>query len=91
MAQQAVDAAEHSAAARRVKVKSRIRLGSMPWAISQATRCTSVAVLPVPAPAMISSGRWSWVAAWRCWGFSRAKTASIEGEDFIGFCCGKPR
>ena len=45
-----------SAAARRVKVSSRIRSGRRPWAISQATRWTSVAVLPVPAPATISSG-----------------------------------
>ena len=39
-----------SAAARRVKVSSRIRPGSTPWAISQATRWTSVAVLPGAGP-----------------------------------------
>ena len=45
-----------SAAARRVKVNRRMRPGSMPAAMSQATRWTSVAVLPVPAPATINKG-----------------------------------
>ena len=45
-----------SAAARRVKVSSRIRRGSAPLRIRWATRCASVLVLPEPAPAMISSG-----------------------------------
>ncbi len=45
-----------SAAARRVKVSSRMRRGSAPRSMRCATRCTSVAVLPVPAPATMSSG-----------------------------------
>ena len=45
-----------SCAARRLNVSSRMRAGSTPLSTSQATRCASVAVLPVPAPAMISSG-----------------------------------
>ena len=43
-------------AARRVKVRSRMRLGSAPRTMRWATRCASVVVLPVPAPAMIRSG-----------------------------------
>ena len=46
-----------SSAARRVKVSSRMRLGSAPRRIRWATRCASVLVLPEPAPAMIRSGR----------------------------------
>src|SRR5439155_1651213 len=34
------------------------RSGSVPVRIRWATRCASVLVLPVPAPAMISSGPW---------------------------------
>ena len=45
-----------SCAARRLKVSRRIRAGSTPLTTSQATRCARVAVLPVPAPAMTSSG-----------------------------------
>ncbi len=52
-----------SSAARLVKVSSKIRLGWMPWSRSQAARATSVPVLPVPAPARISSGPPWWVAA----------------------------
>ena len=43
-------------AARRVKVNSNKRRGSAPPRISRATRCASVLVLPVPAPAAIN--RW---------------------------------
>src|SRR6185437_11943005 len=46
-----------SCAARRVNVSRRIRCGLTPLATRCATRCTSVRVLPVPAPAMIRSGR----------------------------------
>ena len=46
-----------SAAARREKVSSRMRRGSMPLTMRCATRCAKVLVLPEPAPAMISSGR----------------------------------
>ena len=45
-----------SRAARRVKVSSAMRSGATPWSSSQATRWARVLVLPVPAPAMISSG-----------------------------------
>ncbi len=45
-----------SVAARRVKVNIRIRAGSTPWITRCATRCARVSVLPVPAPATISSG-----------------------------------
>jgi hypothetical protein len=45
-----------SAAARRVKVSSRIRSGRVLVTIRCATRCASVLVFPVPAPAMIRSG-----------------------------------
>jgi len=45
-----------SAAARRVKVKSRMRRGSAPRRISAATRWARVWVLPEPAPATTSSG-----------------------------------
>ena len=66
-----------------MKVSNRIRPGSAPWAISQATRCTSVAVLPVPAPATTSSGPSPWATAWRCCGLSRASRASIEEGEFM--------
>ena len=45
-----------SSAARRVKVSSRMRSGFAPDSTRCATRCASVLVLPVPAPAIISSG-----------------------------------
>ena len=45
-----------SSAARRVNVNSNKRRGSAPPRISRATRCASVLVLPVPAPAAINSG-----------------------------------
>ena len=58
-----------SAAARRLKVTSRIRSGAMPSSTSRASRLTSVRVLPVPAPATISSGPSRWSTAWRCEAF----------------------
>ena len=45
-----------SSAARRVNVSSSMRSGGTPASSSRATRCASVLVLPVPAPAMTSSG-----------------------------------
>src|ERR1700761_2397438 len=45
-----------SMAARRVNVSIRMRPGSTPWMTRCATRCASVSVLPVPAPATISKG-----------------------------------
>jgi len=45
-----------SVAARRVKVSIRMRAGSTPLITRCATRCASVSVLPVPAPATISMG-----------------------------------
>src|SRR5690242_11344893 len=47
-----------------------IRSGATPSLTSQATREHSVVVLPVPAPARISSGPPGWVAAARCSGLS---------------------
>ena len=64
-----------SCAARRENVSSRIRRGSAPRAISAATRCASVCVFPVPAPAMIRSGRSSASAARRCAGLSSMRPA----------------
>ncbi len=70
-----------SVAARRLKVNSRMRAGSMPESTRWATRCASVPVLPVPAPAITSSGPDSnrpvspgapQAAASRCRGLSRA-------------------
>ena len=64
-----------SCAARRVNVSSRMRSAGTPASSRCATRCASVVVLPVPAPAMISSGpattplpgRGSpWRTAWNC-------------------------
>ena len=50
-----------------------MRSGRTPCSTSQATRAVSVSVLPVPAPATISSGRsGAAVAAARCASFSRA-------------------
>lgn len=45
-----------SSAARRVKVRSKMRSGRAPDSTRCATRCASVFVLPVPAPAIISNG-----------------------------------
>src|SRR6266850_7200010 len=59
-----------SIAARRLKVRSRMRCGFAPSRMRCATRCASVLVLPVPAPAMISSGPPPKHAAARCAGFS---------------------
>ena len=66
-------AARISAAERRVKVSSKIFPGAMPPATSQATRCTKVAVLPVPAPARIRTAPSVVWAAWRCGGLSVAR------------------
>src|SRR5919197_3970756 len=59
-----------SSAARREKVKSRMRCGFAPPRMRCATRCASVLVLPVPAPARISSAPSPWQAAARCAAFS---------------------
>ena len=69
-----------SAAARREKVSSRMRRGSAPLTIRCATRCASVLVLPVPAPAMISSGRR------RPCSTARALLGVERGEPGIGCC-----
>src|SRR5262249_58915866 len=63
-----------STAARREKVNSIIRRGSAPRTMRCATRCASVLVLPVPAPAMMRSGEGSPCStAWRCSGLSLAR------------------
>src|SRR6266540_188015 len=55
-----------SAAARRAKVTRRMRSGRTPRSMRWATRCASVVVLPVPAPATMSSGSSPCAAASRC-------------------------
>ena len=55
-----------SAAARRVKVRRRIRPGATPVQSRYATRWARVLVFPVPAPAMMSNGPPLKVAAARC-------------------------
>src|SRR6266550_5011129 len=73
-----------SRAALLVKVTARISPASArPCWISQAIRCVSTRVLPLPAPAKISSGPSSAVTAARCGGFSPAKRSiarSAAGE-----------
>ena len=64
-------------AARRVKVSSRMRRGSMPLERCHATRWASVVVLPVPAPATMSSGESPWVTASYCALLSWARTSPI--------------
>ena len=66
-----------------------MRAGSTPPAMSQATRWTSVAVLPVPAPATISSGPLPCVAASRCRGLSPANRSSTGGNSVIRGADGK--
>jgi hypothetical protein len=46
-----------SVAARREKVSSMMRRGSMPFVTKYATRCARVFVFPEPAPAMIKSAQ----------------------------------
>ena len=69
-----------SRAARRVNVSSRMRSDGTPSATSQATRAHSVVVLPVPAPARISSGPPACVAAARCSSLS----SSSQGRSSVG-------
>src|SRR5665647_2446876 len=64
---------------RRVNVSSRMRRGSAPRLMRCATRCTSVAVLPVPAPATMSSGPSPCFAAASCSGLS---SSSMGGPPF---------
>src|SRR6185503_6472721 len=71
-----------STAARREKVRSRMRCGFAPRSTRCATRCASVLVLPVPAPARISSAPSPWHAAARCAAFSflNLSVTSTEGD-----------
>ena len=69
-----------SSAARRVKVSSRIRSGRTPRSTSAATRATSVRVLPVPAPATITSGASPCVAAASCASSSPASQSGGRGD-----------
>src|SRR6185503_19000107 len=71
-----------STAARREKVRSRMRCGLAPPSTRCATRCASVFVLPVPAPARISSAPSPWHAAARCAAFSflNLSVTSTEGD-----------
>src|SRR5688500_5913772 len=61
-----------SPAALLVNVTARISHGATPDWIRCAMRCTSTRVLPVPAPARISSGPPAWYAAASCSGLSAA-------------------
>src|ERR1700694_1780178 len=74
-----------SRAALLVNVTARISPGSaLPCWISQAIRCVSTRVLPLPAPAKINRGPSSAVTAARCGGFSPARRSiarSVAGED----------
>ena len=75
-----------SRAARRVKVRSRMRSGFAPDSTRCATRCASVFVLPVPAPAMISSGPEPNCAASCCLSFNRSGAdTSTTNADYRGF------
>ena len=82
-----------SEAARREKVISRIRRGSIPLTIRFATRCARVLVFPDPAPAMTRSGAaisrrppaTPCSTARRCSAFSLARgSGSIEGPGVYG-------
>ncbi len=75
-----------SCAARRVKVSIRMRAGSTPFSTRCAVRCARVLVLPVPAPAKMSSGPASTplsgtgvpkVAARRCCGLSESNAVAL--------------
>src|SRR5690348_1013367 len=82
-----------SVAALRVKVSIMMRAGSTPWITRCATRWASVSVLPVPAPATISSGPdlkpfsgsgSPWVAA-RRWGplsFAKCDAVDMTAGDY---------
>src|ERR1035437_7574311 len=59
-----------SRAALLVKVTARIFPGATPLAMRCAMRNVMTRVLPVPAPARISSGPLRVSTAWRCWGLS---------------------
>src|SRR6266850_4815579 len=76
-----------SIAARRVKVSNRMRSGCVPPRMRCATRWASVLVLPVPAPAMTSSGCGPACAASRCRGLRRSKAAAVLTAATIGQCC----
>ena len=79
-----------SCAARRVKVSSRMRRGSTPLAMWKATRFASVVVLPVPAPATISSGVSPCVTA-ACWApFRSASTSPIDSAACSAVCMMAP-
>ena len=68
-----------SSAAAVENVSARIASGGVPCSASQAKRSTSVCVLPVPAPATISSGPPGWVTASCC-----AGVFSVTGT-FVGY------
>src|ERR1035438_3270830 len=59
-----------SRAALLVKVTARMLAGGTPLAMRWAMRNVMTRVLPVPAPARISSGPLRVSTAWRCWGLS---------------------
>src|SRR4051794_8015165 len=67
-----------SPAALFVKVIERIELAGMPWLIRYATRRVITRVLPLPAPAMISSGPSTCVTASRCASVRSESSSSVE-------------
>ena len=62
-----------SAAALRLKVRTRICSGSTPASIRAATASTIVVVFPVPGPASTSSGPPGWSTTACCVGSSRGR------------------
>ena len=74
-----LDPLAQASAAAVENVSTRIASAGVPSATSQAKRSTSVCVLPVPAPARISSGPPGWVTASCC-----AGVFSVTGT-FVGY------
>ena len=67
-----------------MKVTARIASGGMPQAaISQAMRCVSTRVLPLPAPASTSSGPSVVSTARRCSGSSPARSDAAISETLV--------
>ena len=67
-----------SAAALRLKVRTRICSGSTPASIRAATASTIVVVFPVPGPASTSSGPPGWSTTACCVGSSRGRETATE-------------
>src|ERR1017187_9081281 len=76
-----------SRAALLVKVTARMLLGAMPLAMRWAMRNVMTRVLPVPAPARISSGPLRVSTAWRCWGLSEFRFNTRADFNFRSAQC----